>query len=262
MLRKKTSWRVCSPVPIPAPRARSLPPPAPIAVGESSSSPAPWERRSRRRWCSLECLIPGIALSYFEQYPAAGFARACFEFAVFNSDVGHFIPCSHPAAGCLCRRGHSPALGDTAASSGAVSAAPVTPAAAWGQRHLLLLLLHRERCPAALLILLPLNPSHISKAGSAQGSVPRQGCSASSRIFLWQPHGCGRTGGHQQPPGPPAPRAGPASCSITPRGCSGERFHLSSSVAFHPKHHLQTGVPGLPAPTWAGPLQKREPWKC
>lgn len=146
VLRKKTSCRVWSPDPTPAPRAGSLPPAAPIALGENSPSPAPWERRSRRRRCSRERLIPGTALSYFQQYPAAGFARACFEFAVFNSAVGHCSPCSHPAAGCLCRRGRSPALGDTAASSGAAPAAPGTPAAAWGRSHLLLLLLplHRE----------------------------------------------------------------------------------------------------------------------
>lgn len=115
VLRKNKSCRVWSPDPTPAPRAGSLPPAAPIALGESSPSPAPRERRSRRRRCSRERLIPGTALSYFQQYPAAGFARACFEFAVFNSAVGHCSPCSHPAAGCLCRRGRSPALGDTAA---------------------------------------------------------------------------------------------------------------------------------------------------
>lgn len=42
----------------------------------------------------------------------------------------------------------------------------------------------------------------------------------------------------------------------------GRGLTFSSSAAFKSTCHFQTEVSGPPAPTWAGSLQKREPWKC
>lgn len=121
-----------------------------------------------------------------------------------------------------CPRGHR--------SSGVVPAAPGTPAAAWGWSHLLLLLLHREQSPATFFILLLLNPSCISKAALLRAPCPGRDAQHQAGFSSDIPMDAEGRAGTSSPPGPLAPRAGPASRSIAPRGCSGGSFHLSSPV--------------------------------